>query len=58
MSGHSTRTAVVTSRLRFADIAQLHSKAEDGGTTVSALVARIIAERLDHDKPPRDEQSR
>jgi hypothetical protein len=44
MSGHSTRTAVVTSRLAIADIAHLHTAAERGDTTVSALVAQLVHE--------------
>jgi len=44
LSGHSTRTAVVTSRLAIADIAHLHHAAERNATTVSALVARIVHE--------------
>ena len=48
MSGHSTRTAVVTSRLAFADIAHLHQTAERTATTVSALVAQIVHEHARH----------
>jgi hypothetical protein len=44
LSGHSTKTAVVTSRLAIADIAHLHTAAERADTTVSALVARIVHE--------------
>jgi len=46
LSGHSTRTAVITSRVPIAAIAQLHNVAEHQDTTVSALVARIIADKL------------
>jgi len=48
LSGHSTRTAVVTSRLAFADIAHLHQTAERTATTVSALVAQIVHEHARH----------
>jgi predicted DNA-binding ribbon-helix-helix protein len=44
LSGHSTRTAVVTSRLEIADSSQLHTEAERRGTTLSALVARLVHE--------------
>jgi hypothetical protein len=40
--GHSTRTAVVTSRLAFEDIAKLHALAEQRGTTVSSLISSTV----------------
>jgi hypothetical protein len=46
LSGHSTRTAVITSRIPIADIAHLHEQAERDDTTVSALIARAVADRL------------
>lgn len=46
LSGHSTRTAVITSRIPIAAIAQLHNVAEHQDTTVSALIARIVADKL------------
>ena len=44
LSGHSTKTAVVTSRLAIADIAHLHHTAERTATTVSALIAQLVHE--------------
>ena len=47
MAGHSTRTAVLTSRIPIADVARLHGVAEQRGTTVSALIAELV-----HDATP------
>jgi len=45
LSGHSTRTAVITSRIPIAELAHLHQEAERDATTVSALIARAVADR-------------
>lgn len=50
LSGHSTRTAVITSRIPIAAVAQLHHIAQHQDTTVSALIARIVADKLNATK--------
>jgi len=44
--GHSTKTAVVTSRIAFEDIAQLHTLAAERNTTISALISRCVHSTL------------
>ena len=52
MSGHSTTTCVITSRIQIADVARLHQAAERCGSTVSALVAELV-----HEGAPKLERS-
>lgn len=47
MAGHSTTTCVITSRIPIADVARLHDAAEQRGSSVSALIAKLV-----HDASP------
>lgn len=51
MAGHSTKTAVITTRIQIADVALLYAIAAKRGTTVSGLIAEIVHDHLASNQP-------